>query len=181
MNIDTTPLAGLLLIQPTLFSDERGYFFENFQQERYTALGLPPFVQDNYSYSKQDTLRGLHYQQPNAQGKLVWVSQGSVWDVVIDIRLSSPTFGQWFGLTLSDDTHTQLYVPPGFAHGFCVLSKTACFHYKCTDFYVPTADRGIIWNDPQLQIPWPVTTPILSDKDKSYPTLNEIAHECLFA
>jgi dTDP-4-dehydrorhamnose 3,5-epimerase len=180
MKISTAPLAGLIIIEPTVFHDTRGYFFETFQLQRYTEFGIPAFVQDNVSRSTKNVLRGLHYQLPNAQGKLVWVTRGSVWDVVVDIRLSSPTFGQWFGITLSDENHLQMYIPPGFAHGFCVLSDSADFHYKCTDFYTPGAEHGICWNDPQIQIPWPTTQPITSPKDDLYPTLNEIAHDKLF-
>jgi dTDP-4-dehydrorhamnose 3,5-epimerase len=176
-----TPLEGLLVIEPRVFNDSRGYFYESFQQERYAQAGLPLFVQDNVSHSSANTLRGLHFQQPRAQGKLVWVSQGSVWDVVVDIRASSPTFGQWFSITLTDKNHTQLFIPPGFAHGFCVISENAIFHYKCTDYYAPECERGIRWDDPKLNIPWPVNNPILSAKDSAYPTLHEITHEQLFA
>lgn len=174
------PLNGLLIITPRLFHDARGYFFESFHQTRYAALGLPPFVQDNHSVSKKNVIRGLHYQQPNAQGKLVFVTRGKVWDVVVDIRKSSPTFGQWFSLILSDENHTQLYIPPGFAHGFCTLSDEADFAYKCTDVYTPGAEHGIRFDDPDINIPWPTTTPILSEKDKTYPLLANIPRENLF-
>jgi dTDP-4-dehydrorhamnose 3,5-epimerase len=181
MKITPGPLAGLLIIEPSVFKDERGYFFESHQQERYLEAGIPAFVQDNISHSKQHVLRGLHYQHPHAQGKLVGVIRGKVWDVAVDIRLQSPTFGQWFSIVLSDDNHNQLYIPPGFAHGFCVLSPEADFYYKCTDYYAPQSERGIIWNDKKLNIPWPVQQPILSPKDEIYPSLHEIAHEELFA
>lgn len=181
MKVIETPLSGLLIIEPNVFADARGFFFETFQQTRYAAIGLPSFVQDNISRSQRGTLRGLHYQKPHTQGKLVWVTRGSVWDVAVDIRKSSPTFGQWFSITLSDENHTQLYVPPGFAHGFCTLSDTADFCYKCTDVYSPADEHGILWNDPALNIPWPVTTPILSAKDERYPSLAEIADDLLFA
>ncbi len=173
MNIIEAPLAGLLIIEPKVFTDNRGYFYENFQQKRYAEYGIPPFVQDNMSRSTCNVIRGLHYQLPHPQGKLVWVTRGHVWDVSVDLRVTSPTFGQWFSITLSDENHTQLYIPPGFAHGFCVLSNVADFHYKCTDYYHPNAERGIIWNDAQLNIPWPVKNPILSAKDIEYPSLQE--------
>src|SRR5262249_31094683 len=150
MKLIETPLKGLMVIEPNVFSDTRGYFFEVFQQHRYQEQGFPPFIQDNVSRSKKHVLRGLHYQLPHAQGKLVWVTSGTVWDVAVDIRVSSPTFGQWFGITLSDENHTQLYIPPGFAHGFCVLSDTADFHYKCTEYYSPSSEHGIAWNDPRI-------------------------------
>lgn len=181
MKISTAPLEGLIIIEPKVFVDARGYFFETFQSQRYADLGIPAFVQDNVSRSNKNVLRGLHYQLPHAQGKLVWVTRGSVWDVVIDIRVKSPTFGQWFGITLSDENHLQMYIPPGFAHGFCVQSEVADFHYKCTDFYTPSAEHGIRWNDPKLNIPWPISHPITSPKDDIYPTLNEIPHDQLFA
>lgn len=181
LNISPAPLEGLLIIQPRVFSDDRGYFFETYQTQRYTECGMPPFVQDNLSRSQKNVLRGLHYQLPHAQGKLVSVIQGTVWDVAVDIRRSSPTFGQWFGITLSEENHTQFYIPPGFAHGFCVLSDDVIFSYKCTDFYTPQAEHGIAWNDPSLNIPWPVSEPILSPKDKIYPNLNEVTHDDLFA
>lgn len=181
MKITPAPLDGLLIIEPRVFKDTRGYFYESFQQDRYLKAGLPLFVQDNVSCSTANTLRGLHYQLPRPQGKLVWVSQGSVWDVAVDIRRSSPTFGQWFSITLSDENPIQMYIPPGFAHGFCVLSETAIFHYKCTDFYAPECEHGICYNDPKLNISWPITQPILSDKDNTYLTLEEITHERLFA
>jgi len=181
MNITPGPLAGLLLITPKVFTDSRGYFYEAFQQQRYTEQGIPHFVQHNVSRSKQQVLRGLHYQLPHAQGKLVGVTRGQVWDVAVDIRLSSPTFGKWFGITLSDDNPTQLYIPAGFAHGFCVLSDEADFYYKCTDFYAPHAERGIAWNDARLNIPWPVNHPVVAEKDNRYLPLHEIDHAHLFS
>ena len=175
-----TPFKELLVIEPRFIKDSRGYFFETYQESRYKEQGIPHFVQDNMSRSKQGTLRGLHYQLPNAQGKLVWVMRGTVWDVVVDIRLTSKTFGQWFSMTLSEKDHIQLYIPPGFAHGFCVLSDEADFHYKCTDFYNPQAEHGIAWNDQELHIEWPIKNPILSAKDGLYPPLSEIPHDELF-
>ncbi len=137
------PLAGLIIIEPKVFKDNRGYFYEGFQQKRYSELGIPAFVQDNSSRSTRNVIRGLHYQLPAIQGKLVDVTRGKVWDVVIDIRVSSPTFGQWAGFTLSDENHIQFYIPPGFAHGFCVLSEEADFYYKCTDYYIPRLNTAL--------------------------------------
>lgn len=180
MKVSEGPLSGLLIIQPDIFTDNRGYFYEVYQQDRYAKLGLPNFVQDNLSRSMKNVLRGLHYQQPKPQGKLVWVVQGEVWDVVVDIRRSSPTFGKFFNRILSDVNQTQLYIPPGFAHGFCVLSSVADFYYKCTDYYSPINEKGIKWNDPALSISWPVNKPILSPKDNMYLSLSEIPENELF-
>ncbi len=180
MKISTAPLSGLIILEPNIFKDERGYFYELFQQNRYNEYGMPTFVQTNVSHSKQNVLRGLHYQLPNAQGKLVGVINGKVWDVVVDIRKKSPTFGLWFSIILSDENHNQMYIPPGFAHGFCVLSETADFYYQCTDFYSPQSEKGIAWNDTEINIPWPIQEPILSSKDLVYPNLREINHEHLF-
>lgn len=178
MNVTEAPLQGILIIEPKMFADSRGYFFEGYQQKRYAEFGIPSFVQDNLSHSKQHVIRGLHYQHPSTQGKLVGVTHGAVWDVMVDIRRKSPTFGQWFGIELDDQNHTQLYIPPGFAHGFCVLSPSVDFYYKCTDYYSPQHEHGIAWNDATLNIPWPTTTPILSDKDQTYPGFNEMpAHD----
>jgi dTDP-4-dehydrorhamnose 3,5-epimerase len=180
VKISETFLQGLMIIEPKVWTDDRGFFYELFHQERYEQFGIPHFVQDNISRSKQGVLRGLHYQIPQAQGKLVWVTSGEVWDIVVDIRLTSKTFGQWISILLSDENHKQLYIPPGFAHGFCVLSKNADLHYKCTNFYAPKAEQGILWNDKQLNIPWPIENPIISAKDQILPTFNEIAHDKLF-
>jgi dTDP-4-dehydrorhamnose 3,5-epimerase len=147
---------------------------ELFHEKRYAEAGLPgPFVQDNFSRSAKGILRGLHFQQPHAQGKLVQVFAGAVYDVAVDIRRGSPTFGRWVGVELSADNRRQLWVPPGFAHGFCVLSESADFHYKCTDFYSPASEHGIAWNDPELGIPWPVKSPLLSPKDSAAPRLKD--------
>jgi dTDP-4-dehydrorhamnose 3,5-epimerase len=173
-------LPGLIIIEPQTYADNRGYFYENYQQQRYQELGIPAFVQDNFSRSRRNVLRGLHYQHPHAQGKLVYVTRGSVWDVVVDIRKNSATFGQWFGITLSEENHIQMYIPPGFAHGFCVLSEEADFHYKCTEYYSPGDEQGLAWNDANLNILWPIQNPILSPKDQVYPRLDECAHEKLF-
>jgi dTDP-4-dehydrorhamnose 3,5-epimerase len=181
MKITEGPLSGLLIIEPRLFSDNRGYFYESFQQSRYLEAGIPPFVQDNISNSRQHSLRGMHFQNPTPQGKLVWVARGTVWDVMLDIRRSSPTFKQWHAITLTAEQPTQIYIPPGFAHGFVTLSDDAVFCYKCTDYYNPQDERGIIWNDPEININWPIKNPILSPKDTTYSTLSEMTHDNLFA
>jgi dTDP-4-dehydrorhamnose 3,5-epimerase len=172
VKVTTFDIPGVLLIEPALFRDQRGHFCETFHAQRYAEAGLADsFVQDNFSRSVRGTLRGLHYQEPHAQGKLVMVLGGAVYDVVVDIRKGSPTFGKWQGFELSADNYRQLYVPPGCAHGFCVTSDQAAVLYKCTEFYSPKDERGIIWNDPALAISWPVTTPLLSPKDQAYGTL----------
>ena len=174
MHISKTSLPGVILIEPKVFGDSRGFFLESYHAHRYAQEGLPgQFVQDNHSRSVQGTLRGLHYQLQHPQGKLVWVVVGEVFDVAVDIRQGSPTFGQWFGTYLSAENHQQLYIPPGFAHGFSVTSDTAEFLYKCTDFYSPGDEYGILWNDPVLNIDWPTDTPILSAKDAQLPLLNQ--------
>lgn len=178
MRVSRIDIPGVLLIQLNLFRDARGYFMETFHERRYAEAGVAErFVQDNYSRSTRGTLRGLHYQEPHAQGKLVMVVEGAVYDVIVDIRRGSPTFGQWFAAELSSDDFRQLYVPPGCAHGFCVTSEHAVFVYKCTDFYSPKDERGIIWNDRALGITWPVSDPILSPKDQAYRTLAEMESE----
>jgi dTDP-4-dehydrorhamnose 3,5-epimerase len=177
-----TPQAfpEVLLIEPKVFRDRRGHFLEIFQARRYSENKVPPeFVQDNLSYSHQGVLRGLHYQLRFPQGKLFMPLSGEIWDVVVDIRRGSPSFGKWHAVTLKADTCRQLYVPPGFAHGFVVVSEKATVLYKCTDFYHPEDEYGIIWNDPDLAIPWPVTAPVLSDKDRQYPFLRNLAPEQL--
>ncbi|RQW82203.1 MAG: dTDP-4-dehydrorhamnose 3,5-epimerase [Methylococcus sp.] len=180
MIIDTTPLAGLLLIKPDVYGDSRGFFQETWNLRRYTEEGLDRhFVQDNLSFSRKGTLRGLHFQNPHAQGKLVYVLQGEVFDVAVDVRADSPTFGQWYGVTLSAENHQQLFVPEGFAHGFCVTSDTALFAYKCTDFYRPDLEFSLLWNDPELGIDWPVTDPQLSDKDRQGQPLAEFVRDSL--
>lgn len=164
-----TPLAlpEILLIEPKIFGDQRGFFVETWQAQRYEQAGIPgPFVQDNLSRSAKGTLRGLHFQEPFGQGKLVSVLSGSVLDVVVDVRRGSPSFGQWVAQELNAETRAQLWVPPGFAHGFCVLSDSADFYYKVTAPYHPETERAIAWNDPALGIDWPVAAPILSDRDR---------------
>lgn len=174
-------LHGLIEFMPTHFGDTRGFFLQTWHSREYAEAGVPGiFVQDNLSLSQRGTLRGLHYQKPRTQGKLVFVLSGEVWDVAVDLRKGSPTFGKWEAFTLSEEIHNQLYIPPGFAHGFCVLSEEALFTYKCTDFYAPECEHGIIWNDPDLGIPWPVKDPILSPKDGKYPRLRDIPEESLF-
>ncbi len=172
MNVEATPLPGVLLVTPRVFGDARGFFLETFSAERYAEVGIVgPFVQDNWSRSLKHTLRGLHFQQPNAQGKLVGVLRGAVYDVAVDVRTDSPTFGKWYGVELSDGNKQQLWVPPGFAHGFCVLSDEADFVYKCTALYAPHSERSVLWNDPNIGIEWPVKTPLLSAKDAAAPPL----------
>ena len=182
MRLLDTRLPGIKRIELQVFNDERGYFLESYQAQRYAAL-LPDntsFVQDNCSHSAYGVLRGLHYQDRHPQGKLVRVSQGQIFDVVVDLRRGSPTYGQWEGLTLSawayasNETHTQLWIPPGFAHGFLVLSDTATVEYKCTEFYRPDDEVCVQWNDPDLAILWPNTDPILSDKDRRGLSLNQL-------
>ncbi|SDF71696.1 dTDP-4-dehydrorhamnose 3,5-epimerase [Sporolituus thermophilus] len=180
MKVTETKLPGVLLIEPDVYEDSRGYFLETWNAARYKQYGLPEkFVQDNLSFSRRGVLRGLHFQNPNPQGKLVYVIQGEVFDVAVDIRPGSPTFGQWVGVTLSSDNKRQLYIPEGFAHGFCVMSEAALFAYKCTDFYNPKAEGGIIWNDPDIGIEWPVQEPVLNEKDKACPHLRDIPPERL--
>lgn len=180
MNIGATALPGVCLIEPRVVADSRGSFTETWQAERYRQADIPgPFVQDNYSRSRRGVLRGLHYQLAHPQGKLVWVVHGAVFDVAVDIRRGSPTFGCWVGEMLSGENHRQLYIPPGYAHGFCVLSESADFLYKCTDFYTPGDDYGLRWDDPRLGIDWPLTAPLLSEKDRRLPSLDTIPPEHL--
>jgi len=175
MNIVETKIPGVTIIEPRAFGDERGFFMETWQAKRYAEAGIPDnFVQDNLSRSQQGVLRGLHYQQPNAQGKLVSVYQGEVFDVAVDIRRGSPTFGAWAGVLLSADNKRQLYVPEGMAHGFCVLSEVAIFGYKCTAFYHHDCEHSILWNDPDIGIEWPCDAVQLSDKDEHGRYLKDI-------
>jgi len=180
MNIIETKLSGVLIIEPKVFPDERGYFFESWNSKRYRQSGIPgPFVQDNISFSKKGVLRGLHFQYPQSQGKLIQVLSGEVLDVVVDICVGSPTYGRWHGEILSESNHRQMYVPPGFAHGYCVTSETAIFSYKCTDFYNPDTEHGIVFNDPDIGIEWPIEKPVLSAKDEAYPRLKDLRPEYL--
>jgi dTDP-4-dehydrorhamnose 3,5-epimerase len=180
MQVTPQSFPEILLIEPRVFRDRRGHFWEIFQARRYSEYGLPAdFVQDNLSYSLQGVVRGLHYQLRFPQGKLVVPLAGEIWDVVVDIRRGSPGFGKWLAVTLTADACRQLYVPPGFAHGFAAVSSEATVLYKCTDFYHPEDEYGIIWSDPDLAIPWPAAAPVLSDKDGQYPRLRDLAPEQL--
>jgi dTDP-4-dehydrorhamnose 3,5-epimerase len=174
MKVMPTELPGVLRVEPRVFGDSRGFFVETFQAQRYQEAGIPgPFVQDNLSRSVKGTLRGLHFQEPDGQGKLVQVLAGAVWDVVVDVRKGSPTFGKWMGAELSSGNKWQLWIPPGFAHGFCVLSDSADFFYKVTSPYAPESERCVLWNDPDLAITWPVKEPLLSPKDQRAPRLKD--------
>ncbi len=175
MKIMQTAIPAVIVIEPAVVTDHRGYFLETYQQKKYADLGISHnFVQDNQSYSAQNVLRGLHFQLRYPQGKLVRVTKGTVFDVAVDIRRNSPTFGKWHGEILSAENNKQMYIPENFAHGFCVLSDGAEFLYKCTDFYVPGDEIGVIWNDPHIDIKWPVQDPILSQKDTELPSLFDI-------
>jgi len=170
-----TDLPGVVVIEPDVHVDGRGFFLETYHADRYRELGIDgPFVQDNHSRSVAGTLRGLHLQIRHAQGKLIRVIEGEVFDVAVDVRRGSPSFGQWVGVTLTAENFRQCYIPPGFAHGFCVVSPIAQVEYKCTDVYDPAGELGVAWNDPALAIRWPVQQPILSDRDSGHPTLAEV-------
>ena len=172
MQIEETALPGVVVIHPDVFRDDRGFFLESYQGERYAALGHD-FVQDNHSRSRRGVLRGLHFQERSPQGKLVRVARGKVFDVAVDIKPSSPTFRQHVAVELDDETHTQFFIPPGYAHGFCVLSEVADFEYKCTTYYDADNGRGVLWNDPAISIQWPVEDPVVSAADARNPTLDE--------
>ncbi len=170
MEVIETGISGVLLIKPKVWGDDRGYFVETWQKDRYVDVGVNlPFVQDNHSRSTYGVLRGLHFQKTHPQGKLVSVSMGSVFDVAVDIRFNSKTFGKWFGIELTKENQWQLWIAPGLAHGFVVTSEFAHFHYKCTDYYYPDDEGSFRWNDPTFNIIWPVKNPILSEKDKKAP------------
>ena len=172
MNIIKTKLSDCIIIEPKVYGDDRGFFLETFQAERYATAGITlPFVQDNHSRSSKGVLRGLHFQKTKPQGKLVRVVRGEVYDVAVDIRLGSPTYGRWEAVVLSEDNKKQFWVPPGFAHGFMVISDFADFEYKCTDYYDPTDEGSLLWNDPDLNIPWPIESQVLSEKDAWAPLL----------
>lgn len=180
MNVVTTSLDGVLILEPKVHGDHRGFFLESYQKQRYTDAGIDvDFVQDNISFSKRHTLRGLHFQYPHGQAKLVQVFQGEIFDVAVDIRFGSPTFGQWAGAFLSSDNRRQLFVPEGFAHGFMVLSDSALFMYKCSDYYALEHEGGIIWDDPELEIDWPAGAPTLSHRDQGLKRLCDIDPEQL--
>ena len=175
MDLVYSPIVGVTLIKPKVWGDERGYFVESWQQKRYAEAGIDlPFVQDNHSKSTYGILRGLHFQKTRPQGKLVSVSLGSVFDVAVDIRPGSPTFGQWHGVELSQQNQWQLWVAPGLAHGFVATSEVAHFHYKCTEYYYPEDEAALRWNDPHLNIAWPVANPLLSAKDTAAPLWDEV-------
>lgn len=177
MKIQETSLPGVVVFEPKVFGDARGFFVETFRQEWLDEAGIAlPFVQDNQSRSRRGVLRGLHYQMEQTQGKLVRVARGRVFDVAVDVRRGSPTFGQWTGVVLDDESHRQFYVPPGFAHGFVVLSDVADFVYKCTDYYHPASEAGICWDDPAIGIAWPHeirSDVLLSEKDRQLPRLKD--------
>ncbi len=171
-----TALPGVLLVEPDVWRDERGFFLESYHAGKYRDGGIPlPFVQDNHSRSARGTLRGLHAQWRKPQGKLVRVLQGEIFDVAVDVKPGSPTFGQWVGATLNSENHLQIWVPAGHLHGFCVLSETAEVEYKCTDVYDPGGEVGVAWSDPDIGIEWPVRTPVLSGKDAAAPLLKDVA------
>ena len=177
MKITQTQLPGVSLIQPEIHEDARGFFTETYQSQRYREGGIDAtFVQDNLSRSERGVLRGLHFQVEKPQGKLVSCLRGSVFDVAVDVDPSSSTFKQYVAVELNEENHLQMWIPPGYAHGFCVLSEVADFHYKCTEFYQPSLERGVFWNDPDIGIRWPVTSPTLSAKDGALPRLAELSH-----
>ena len=174
MKVTQTELDGVVIVEPAVHGDGRGFFVETYRQDRYSAAGLPAtFVQDNHSSSRKGTLRGLHAQRNYPQGKLVRTIEGEIFDVAVDIRKGSKTFGRWVSAILTAESFRQLYVPPGFLHGFCVISEQAQVEYKCTDFYHPEDEIGVVWNDPQIGIEWPVPAPVVSDKDRNASTLNQ--------
>jgi dTDP-4-dehydrorhamnose 3,5-epimerase len=180
VEIVPTELPGVLLVKPRVFGDKRGFFVESWSAKRYAEAGIPgPFVQDNLSGSQRGVLRGLHLQHPFGQGKLVGVISGEVFDIAVDVRRGSPTFGQWVGATLSGDNLHQIYIPPGFAHGFCTLRDDTLFSYKCTELYHAETELGIRWDDPDIGITWPVTAPVVSDRDARFPMLKDIAPDRL--
>lgn len=180
MEVIRTEIEGVVLLVPRSFGDERGYFMETFHRRRYAGCGVEAdFCQDNLSFSRRGTLWGLHYQLPHPQAKLVQVLMGEVFDVAVDIRRGSPTFGRWVGTLLSAENRRQLFLPEGFAHGFCVMSDSALFAYKCSNYYALEADRGILWSDPDLAIDWPISSPVLSPKDASLPRLSDLPEDKL--
>ena len=180
MNVVPATLDGVLVIEPAVFGDERGFFMETYSRERYREAGLPAqFVQDNLSKSAHGILRGLHIQHPQGQGKLCTVLEGEVFDVAVDLRVGSPTFGKWEGFELSAKNKKQLYIPPGFGHGFCVTGESALFSYKCTEFYKPENEFSVLWNDEDVGIEWPITKPTVSEKDAKGLKLSQISKDRL--
>jgi dTDP-4-dehydrorhamnose 3,5-epimerase len=181
MNVIPTDIEGVLIIEPQVFQDRRGCFLETYQADRFKAAGLSlTFVQDNLSYSVKGTLRGMHFQVTHPQAKLVQAITGEIFDVAVDIRPGSPTFGRWVGVHLSEQNRRQVLLTPGFAHGFCVLSESAYIAYKCSQYYMPGDENGILWSDPSIAIDWPVKKPTISDKDRRLPCLSEIPPERLY-
>lgn len=175
MKVIETSLPGVLIVEPQVFKDPRGYFYESYNEAKYIKAGIRAnFVQTNVSQSAKGVLRGLHYQWPNPQGKLVSVLEGEVYDVAVDIRRGSPTFGQWMSAMLTADNHRHLWIPEGFAHGFCVLSERATFTYQCTTLYDGATDAAICWNDAQIGVDWPISQPLISDKDAKAPLLANV-------
>ncbi len=175
MRFAPTDLPDVIVVEPDVHRDGRGFFLETYHAGKYRGSGIDgPFVQDNHSQSVAGTLRGLHLQVRRPQGKLIRVIQGEIFDVAVDVRRGSPTFGRWVGVTISADNFRQCYVPPGFAHGFCVVSAMAQVEYKCTNLYDPASEIGVAWNDPALAIAWPVNEPLLSDRDRRHPTLAQL-------
>jgi dTDP-4-dehydrorhamnose 3,5-epimerase len=180
MQVKNTDLPGLLLIEPHCFRDDRGFFLESFHAERYRERGIPDaFVQDNHSRSRQGVLRGLHFQVKRPQAQIVTVIRGRIFDVAVDLRAGSATFGQWYGVELSDEGARQLYMAAGFAHGFCVLSEFADLHYKVSRLYEKGDEGGLLWNDRDVGIDWPIVRPIVSERDSAYPALRQLHHESL--
>jgi len=178
VKVEKSELPEVLLIDLDVFGDPRGYFCETWQQRRYEDLGIPgPFVQDNISLSARGVLRGLHFQHPDPQGKLVHVLQGEIFDVAVDIRVGSPTFGRWVGARLSSENRRQMFIPEGFAHGFCALSESALISYKCTALYAPRSEGSLLWNDPEVGVRWPIEAPSLSSKDQAAVPLQKLAAE----
>lgn len=179
MDVLELDIPGLKIVTPKIFGDERGFFLESYNAQKYHGCGIDvTFVQDNLSYSSRGVLRGLHFQNPGSQGKLVSVLQGAVYDVAVDIRLGSPTFGQWYGIELRSESKKQFWIPAGFAHGFVVISETALFSYKCDAYYQPQHEFSLAWNDPELGIEWPISSPALSPKDQKARRLRDFAkHE----
>ena len=179
MIVERLAIPEVLLFKPRLFRDDRGHFLETWRASEYSAHGVGPFVQDNVSVSHRNVLRGLHFQHPGGQGKLVNALRGRVFDVAVDVRFGSPTFGKWIGAELSDETGYQLYVPPGFAHGFVALSHEAVVGYKCSEYYAPESELTVRWDDPAIAIDWPCATPLLAQKDAEAPALADIARDLL--
>ncbi|MCU0613600.1 MAG: dTDP-4-dehydrorhamnose 3,5-epimerase [Desulfobacterales bacterium] len=180
MKINTTSIEGLLILEPDVFRDERGFFLETFHEQKYEELGIESnFVQDNLSLSSKGILRGLHFQYQKPQAKLVQVLLGEVYDVAVDIRQGSTTFGKYFGIMLSQDNLYQMFIPEGFAHGYCVVSETALFAYKCSEFYSPAYEGGLLWSDPDIGIEWPISDPLLSQKDSRLPCLSAFPKDWL--